>query len=277
MIFFRRSIVTLLIIVSFSVTLSSQIISETDPRPIEIVFHKVAGNYWDAQALRFNPDVDSKFLDKAIDEYKESVEKISERIINGFGKSAEDINVFKTLVNECSEINRSAFFPVVDRINQFIRLKKLDGEEFEEILAFDNREKTEYIYRLGRELRRELIKAEWVIFRKTIMKNVKVSMVVEADVAKFLKVLYPVLFLIDLGSWLINGEAYFCYKTTFTTQHKLFFRTKAKIGQNKVYFEVLRAKKNWWGSPDWETYGETYKLIEEPTGEELANEMKVLD
>ena len=46
---------------------------------------------------------------------------------------------------------------------------------------------------------------------------------------------------------------------------------------NKVWFEVYRAKKTWFTSPKWELYGKTYKLITEPTGEELAREMKVLN
>ncbi len=274
--FLKRTIILLVIIISVGVTLHSEI-CETDPRPIDIVFHKVAGNYWKTLECEYNSSNDVGTFDAAMMEYNKSVEILSSRIINSFGKNQAETNKFITLVNDCSEFSRKAFYPVVDRINQYVRLKRLAGEKFETIAAFDIREKDEYIYRLGRELRRELIKAEWVIFRKTIMKNVKVSMVVEADVAKFLKVLYPVLFLLDLGSWLINGEAYFCYKTTFTTQHRLFFRTVAKIGKNKVWFEVLRAKKTWWGSPKWEKYSETYRLIEEPTGEEMANEMKVLD
>lgn len=251
------------------------VVCETDPRPLDIVFHRVCMDYWDfSMSCRNEPEKGWDRTGSAGEKYSSSVRELADRIISDLENGTDSLDRFGQLLSEINEHEIRAYGPVIKILDQYAVLNRIREAK---IPVMSGSRDDDYIYRLGRELRRELVKVEWVIFRKTIMKNVTVSMVVEADVAKLLKVLYPVLFLLDLGSWLINGEAYFCYKTTFTTQHKLFFRTVAKMGQNKVWFEVLRAKKTWWGSPKWECIGETFKVIEEPTGEELADEMKVLD
>ncbi len=242
-------------------------------------FHEIIGQYWKIQELRFNNsniDTDNCFIE-VMDKYHVLVYKFVDAIeIDNYGES-KVVSLFKDLYDNCPEYSKPAFDLVIKKINEKILVADLQGRKIKMIEADLDHNRVEYIYRLGRELDRELIKAQWIIERKTYLKKVKLTMVVDSGLQKPLKLLYPAIFLLKLGSWLINGDVYFCYKTTFTTQHKLFFRTVKKLAKNKVWFELLRAKKTWFSSPKWELYGKTYKIIEEPTGEELAKEMKVLD
>ena len=196
--------------------------------------------------------------------------------IDNYGDS-KGLELLRDLYYTCPEYSKPAFDSVIKKLNEKILVADLQGSKIKMIDADIDPNRVEYIYRLGKELDRELIKAQWIIERRTYFKNVKVTMVVDSELTKPLKLLYPAIFLLKLGSWLINGDLYYCFKTTFTTKHKLFFRTVKKIAENKVWFEVYRAKKTWFTSPKWELYGQTYKIITEPTGEELAREMKVLD
>ncbi|MCK5683274.1 hypothetical protein KAJ27_04105, partial [bacterium] len=242
-------------------------------------FHEVIGQYWKIQELRFNnSNVDTeKKLVEAIDKYHNLINGFTENvIIDKFGDS-KGLDLFRELYDTCSEYSKPAFDSVIKKLNEKILVANLQGSKVKMLETDIDPNRVEYIYRLGKELERELIKAQWIIERQTYFENVEVTMVVDSELTKPLKLLYPAIFLLKLGSWLINGDLYYCFKTTFITKHKLFFRTVKKIAENKVWFELFRAKKTWFTSPKWELYGKTYKVIIEPTGEELAREMKVLD
>lgn len=269
---------SILLFILLSAFLSGAFCAEKDQvQGLTSKFHSIVEQYWKFQGVShpLEDQICSEEHAEAFDRYQELVEDFVKSVaIDSYGEST-GIDLFRELYSELPDLSRPAMNAVGKRLNEKILLANIHGARIRMIEFAD--QKTEYIYRLGRELERELLSADWVIERRTYFKNVKITLVVDSELVKPLKLLYPAIFLINLGSWLINGEVLFCFKTTFTTQHKLFFRTVKRIARNKVWFEVLRAKKTWFTEPKWEPYGKTYQIIEEPTGEELAREMKVLE
>jgi hypothetical protein len=134
-----------------------------------------------------------------------------------------------------------------------------------------------YNYRLGRELDSELLKAEWVIHRKTIFENQDYELNISTDILDQLfeshpdtKVRRRFPFQLKL-TWITAADV------AVHTKKKLFFRKQLKMGEFKRWFELLRKKKSWLPTGEWEKCGKTYRFFQEPVTESVATEFRVLD
>lgn len=125
-----------------------------------------------------------------------------------------------------------------------------------------------YVYRRGRELKREFLQAFWqdeehVIetqktFEGTIEFKLAASLAGSPGVANFKQVGEP--FRMDVG-----GEMRLVVKVRFDTREKLTTKARKKYHYVKVWFELLRAEAGiLWNGP-FSPVGETFLNMKEPT------------
>jgi hypothetical protein len=140
-----------------------------------------------------------------------------------------------------------------------------------------------YYYRLGMEQEQELLQKFWKSEERTMEKNKKHKFYIELKLAQSMQQSAEAGGKIEgfdikgVFGMEINGEIKQVAETEFSTKETL--RTKCVVAyeKNKVWYELLKAKKGFWdwlpwNELKWEKAGKTYKIQEEATDTEVIIE-----
>lgn len=130
-----------------------------------------------------------------------------------------------------------------------------------------------YMYRKGMEVERKFLQAYWKIERETIEATNYMELVIQAELVASLQAQVDFLKILQLFKIEISGKLVAAAKVSFQTKTTLTTECKVKYEKNKVWFELSRARKDYWMEPKWEVCGKTYLFLEEPTGEEIVSDL----
>ena len=240
--------------------------------------------YWEILEYRYqfidgtidaetSPELVEKYLG-LIEEYNDLVKNMSLKLGSEDYKVSSIFQNFSEFYQTCPEESRPALDTVVSNIlvkfnysnpalgttDNFIR-QYFPGYGYTD---------PEYWYRKGREVDREFLYARWQEEEKTYMQSKLFELTVELKLVAGLTQKYPNLEVIGKFPVNIGGHIVICAKVKFETKEGITIKTKKKIGEFKLWFELLKAKKTIWSDPKWEPAGKTYEFFEEPTGEEVT-------
>jgi hypothetical protein len=121
-----------------------------------------------------------------------------------------------------------------------------------------------YEYAYGRELERKAIKEYEVIHRNTFFENREHRIDIDVDFLGPLKKVLKALKVEKSFSWVWKQKLRFAYKAWFKHYKKVFARTLGFYEKVSVKIEILRRKRSFWGTGEWESHGHTYITREEP-------------
>jgi hypothetical protein len=133
-----------------------------------------------------------------------------------------------------------------------------------------------YEYAYGRELKRQVLEEFEVIHRHTFMENYEHKIDIEVDFLDPIKKIISTLRLDGRFEWLYKQSLRYGYHAYFKHSKKVFTRSKGYYGKLRLTLELLRRKRRWWGSSDWEVVGRTIQIQEEPRAL-VATDARVLD
>ena len=136
-----------------------------------------------------------------------------------------------------------------------------------------------YKYRKGRELSREEKGFRWQDEEQVIHVDVDVELVISLDLLPRFREMIPAGRIRDFQvgepfTAMIDGQPLLAVKVKFTASSMLRTVTRRKYEVNRVWFELLRAQGGIWNQGPWETCGQTYVVIQEPTGEYVTTSVR---
>lgn len=240
--------------------------------------------YWEILEYRYrfidgtidpetSPEIVEKYL-QLMEDYNKLVDNMSVKLGNENFKTSDIFRNFSDFYQVCPEEARPALNTVVSNILvkfNFSNPSPTTTDEFiREYFPGYGYTDPNYWYRKGREVDREFLYARWQEEEKTHTESKVFELTVELKLVAGLQQKYPNLEVVGKFPVNIGGSIVICAKVKFETKESITITTKKKIGEFKMWFELLRAKKTFWADPKWETTGKTYEFFEEPTGEEVT-------
>lgn len=129
-----------------------------------------------------------------------------------------------------------------------------------------------YRYRRGKELRRDYKGDFWQYEEHVYAKETTHTVMVSIDVLGILKGLLGQGLISNLSvgepqTIPVNGDFVIAYQATFTTMQSMTTKAHRQYEVYRVWFELMRTQDSGWNpNPIWETCGETFQIMYEPTG-----------
>ena len=273
----------------------SAMVVEAADFDLELESHKIINNYWNmTEALYIlqeypfkSPEVgnlERDYIEKARS-YRTSCEAFNDEIVNHMREgSAERLFTFSNIYQAQSDIKKRAFDPAVKMIVEKITADSLNGDGALILLIPEKHRDSmledyfpgygyadpNYLYRKGKEVRRELLHAYWKTEQKTIETTNYMEMTIAVELMASLEAQVDFLKILKLFEIEINGKLVAAAKVSFQVRTALVTTCQRKYERNKIWFELYHASKHYFWEPIWELCGETYNFFEEPSGEEVV-------
>jgi len=259
-----------------------------------LLIHK----YWDVLEVKYKfeelafpnkakiGDLEKEYIIKARD-LKNFADEFAKRLIASMtSKNRKEFIDFSKFYKTMKFYNKWALDIVVkqllekhifDMINQNPKIDKEKEEEafLKEYFPGYGYTDPSYIYRKGKEVERKLLQAFWKTEKETVQSTNYMEMTITAELLAKLEAQVEFLKIIKLFNIEINGKVVAAAKVSFQVKKTLETECKVKYEKNKVWFELWRAKKTYWSTPQWELCGKTYEFFEEPTGEQVVVDSKI--
>lgn len=208
--------------------------------------------------------------------WKKSAARLADHVL-AEGLEAE----FAGMWRNADEVHRAALGMSVRDIRAFMNSRILDTgilpEEGSPALMFPRYEPLEsWDYAYGKEISREVVDKYESIIRQTFFENRTHNVDIQLDFLEPIRKIITKLNLKSMFEWLWDSKLFYGYHSSFVHHKKVFIRFKAFNQKVAVKVEVLRRKRYWWGYGDWEIYGSTTRMMEEPTAV-VGREVEELD
>jgi hypothetical protein len=256
--------------------------------PLQATIHQLIAASWQAtdEALTASHDVAGPDRDAAAE---------TDRLVRDLGRRLTDaleagnrqpLEAFRDEYLALDPAGRAALFPVLDQVraSQLQALRPAVSEtQMREYFPGYGHTEYGYKYRKGREVSREHKGFRWQSEEQTINMNLNQELVINLDLLSIFQGLAQSGAIKDLKvgepyQMTTGGAPFFVCKISFTANKTLVTKTNRKYEVSKVWFELWRAKGIIWTTGDWELVGQTYVIMQEPTGDDVVTGVnRVLD
>ncbi|MBF0406891.1 MAG: hypothetical protein HQM10_06035 [Candidatus Riflebacteria bacterium] len=195
----------------------------------------------------------------------------------------EAIQLVSAIYKSMDAISRQALYKALGTFKSDIFMSGMAGnsnarlplseEEFREYFPGYGYTEPGYKYRKGREVSRESKGFFSQDTEETYVSSFTVELNVTLDILNLLRQMFAqgkISNLQEKGQITsnVNGVPTIVFKVSFVVGKKIFTKTSRRYEIIKTWFELSRAKDNGWGNTGpWEVCGQTYELINEPTGD----------
>lgn len=127
-----------------------------------------------------------------------------------------------------------------------------------------------FTYRFGAEVNREFLQAYWKHEKRTFETEKEFEATFTAEYVASLGADLAVIEVLKSFTVNINGKATLCLRVKIRTRQTLETEMTVKYQQTKAWFELYKAPKSLFGTPNWTLCGKTYQIVEEGTGEQVV-------
>lgn len=249
---------------------------ETVGTPLDVSAHRVVGAYFDwMESFDSLKPVTLGEVFELEQQYKAKAAMVADHIL-----SEKITQEFAAFYEASDETVREALRPVVRDIIAVLNSRILAGEELSitspRRMFRSYQPMAQYEYRLGRELKREVLDRYESIIRQTFFENKSHNVDIAADFLEPIRKVITTLKLKSMFEWLWDSKLFFGYHSSFTYHRKVFIRFKGYYQKTAVTVEVLRRKVTFFGSEPWEPHGSIVQMVEEPTAV-VGREVQLLD
>jgi len=252
-----------------------------DGFPLDISLSRLVEAYYKAESAQRQGD--RKGYQEGVDSYQQSARRLIAHILD------EDL-ILKTrsfLVHGDALIQAGLLWfqeELVGQMNVAVSQGRMDLTRYNDgISVADAAElfprpglQAKYEYAYGRELQRDVLEEFEVIHRHTYMENYEHKIDIEIDFLGPIKKVLSGLHLEKRFEWLYKQRLRYGYHAYFKHYKKVFTRATGYYGKLRLTLELLRRKRRWWGSSEWEVIGATTQIHEEPRAL-VATEARILD
>jgi len=129
-----------------------------------------------------------------------------------------------------------------------------------------------YKYRKGREVSRENKGTTWQEESRTVSSQFNAELVIELSLLPSLRNMETAGTIRNLKvgqqfEGAVAGQPTLLVKVSFQAVRSVEIKAHRRYEVNKIWFELYRAKIGLWASGPWELCGQTYEILNEPTGD----------
>ena len=233
---------------------------EVSGRPLEASLSRLVQAYCDHKKSTMNDLDKSLFQDYELDRDRILNHILEESLVSDFVSFLQKADpVSLQALREISHLLVSRLRFSAHGVNQDTGL----ASQILELIPSASLSAT-YEYAYGRELERKAIKEYEVIHRNTFFENREHRIDIDVDFLGPLKKVLKALKVEKSFSWVWKQKLRFAYKAWFKHYKKVFARTLGFYEKVSVKIEILRRKRSFWGTGEWESHGHTYITREEP-------------
>lgn len=267
-----KKILTVCLLVLMSVNVFSNVID------VKHECQELVGQYWNIVDYKYSDDINEEKLCEMMDSFNNRIQIVTLKVAHDCEEvENSSLSRFSEFYQDCPVEVRPVFDRVVKGIIECARNlepQKDTGRLLREYFPGFGYSDPDFQYRKGKETSSEFLYARWVDEEKTFSQEKEFELTVELKLVAELKLKFPNIKVLKEFGVEIGGNFVMCAKVRIKTSKTLTVKTKKKIGQYKRWFELLKAKKTFWSTPVWSFCGKTYVHFAEPTGEEVATEVK---